>query len=360
MKIAVLGGGNGSFAAAADFTLGGHEVALYRRNQSDVDAHIASGGAISLIDGRGQRRAEIARITSDLAAALRGAELVLCPTPAFAQDDLARRVGPLLEAGQVVYLPPGSFGSYIFAKAAHAAGRSGDVAFAETGTLPWLARKQGAYTVRISGRGVRLPTGVFPLSGKTRALEVISRAFPKAIEDCGDILSGALMNAGPIIHPPLIVMNAGPLEHFDRWDIHKEGTQPAIRRVTDRLDAERMAVREAFGYGPPHFPLADHYAKRAWMYEAEAHDTLTDSGDWRERLILTEHRYMREDVRIGLSFICSMAELAGVPTPLARAFLSIGSAVCGEDFTKTGRTRATLGLDGLGKAELLALLDKGF
>ena len=69
---------------------------------------------------------------------------------------------------------------------------------------------------------------------------------------------------------------------------------------------------------------------------------------------------MREDVRIGLSFICSRAELAGVPTPLARAFLSIGSAVCGEDFMKTGRTRATLGLDGLGKAELLALLDKGF
>ena len=193
MKIAVLGGGNGSFAAAADFTLGGHEVALYRRNQSDVDAHIASGGAISLIDGRGQRRAEIALITSDLAAALRGAELVLCPTPAFAQDDLAHRVAPLLEAGQVVYLPPGSFGSYIFAKAAHAAGRSGEVAFAETGTLPWLARKQGAYTVRISGRGVRLPTGVFPLSGKTRALEVISRAFPKAIEDCGDILSGSGM-----------------------------------------------------------------------------------------------------------------------------------------------------------------------
>ena len=34
------------------------------------------------------------------------------------------------------------------------------------------------------------------------------------------------MNAGPIIHPPLIMMNAGPIEHFERWDIHKEGTQP--------------------------------------------------------------------------------------------------------------------------------------
>jgi hypothetical protein len=46
-------------------------------------------------------------------------------------------------------------------------------------------------------------------------------------------------------------MNAGPIEHFERWDIHKEGTQPAIRRVTDQLDSERIAVREALGYGAP-------------------------------------------------------------------------------------------------------------
>ena len=360
MKIAVLGGGNGSFAAAADFSLAGHEVALVRRNQADVDAHLAAGGTITVIDGKGRRPAKIASITCDLADAVRGAQLILCPTPAFAQHDLARRVAQLLEPGQVVYLPPGTFGSYVFAKAAHDAGRAKDVSFAETGTLPWLARKQGPYEVRISGRGVRLPTGVFPLTSKAHALEVIGAAFPRAIEDCGDILSGALMNAGPIIHPPLITMNAGPLEHFDRWDIHKEGTQPAIRRVTDQLDAERMAVREAFGYGAPHFPLADHYAKRKWMYEAEAHDTLTDSGDWRERIVLTQHRYMLEDTRIGLSFIISMAELAGVPTPLARSFLSIGGAIVDEDFMQTGRTRQTLGIASMSKDELQSFLAKGF
>ena len=156
MKIAVLGGGNGSFAAAADFALAGHEVALVRRDRSDVDAHLAAGATITLIDGKGRRVVPISHVTGDLAAAVRGAELILCPTPAFAQEDLARRVAPLLEPGQVVYLPPGTFGSYIFAKAAHDVGRAKDVSFAETGTLPWLARKQGPYEVRISGRGVRL------------------------------------------------------------------------------------------------------------------------------------------------------------------------------------------------------------
>jgi opine dehydrogenase len=83
--------------------------------------------------------------------------------------------------------------------------------------------------------------------------------FP-AVEDAGAALSEALMNAGLIIHPPLIVMNAGPIEHLDQFDIHKAGTQPAIRRVTNRLDEERVAAREALGCGAPHFSLRDHPA----------------------------------------------------------------------------------------------------
>ena len=111
--------------------------------------------------------------------------------------------------------------------AAHDAGNRADVSFAETGTLPWLTRKHGPFEVAITIRAKRLPVGVFPLASADHALAVIGRAFPGVIEPCGDALSGALMNAGPIIHPPLIVMNAGPIEHFERWDIHKEGTQAA-------------------------------------------------------------------------------------------------------------------------------------
>jgi opine dehydrogenase len=226
-----------------------------------------------------------------------------------------------------------------------------------------MARAQ-ARAVRGGDHGARQASAhrVFPLTRKEHALAVVSKAFPGAIEDCGDALSGALMNAGPIIHPPLIVMNAAPLEHFERWDIHREGTQPAIRRVTDALDGERIAVRAALGYGAPHFPLANHYAKAGeeWMYGRGAHDRLTDSGDWRERIVLTAHRYMLEDTRIGLSFLISVGELAGVATPLARAFAAIGGAICGEDFMATGRTLQSLGLGHLDRAGLQQFLREGF
>jgi opine dehydrogenase len=362
LKIAVLGGGNGSFAAAGDFALQGHEVSLWRRDAAQVAEHRAAGSRIVVKDSNGRHGVKLALVTTDIAEAVRGAELILCPAPAFAQADIANQLAPHLRNGQVVFLPPATFGSMIFAKAAHDAGNRANASFAETGTLPWLTRKHGPFEVAITIRAKRLPVGVFPLRNAGHALDVIGQAFPGVIEPCGDALSGALMNAGPIIHPPLIVMNAGAIEHFERWDIHKEGTQAAIRRVTDSLDAERIAVREALGYGGPHFPLAHHYASEGdiWMYGRGSHDRLTDSGDWRERIVLTEHRYMREDLRLGLSLLVSVAELAGIETPLAESFLAIGGAICGEDFMGHGRTLASLGLGGLDRGQLQTLLREGF
>ena len=169
------------------------------------------------------------------------------------------------------------------------------------------------------------------------------------------------MNAGPIIHPPLILMNAGPLEHFEAWDIHNEGTQPSIRRVTNALDAERVALREALGYGAPHFPLADHYddERDEWMYGDSSHEKLTGSGDWREKIDLTTHRYMREDIALGLTFYVSLGEWAGVDMPVAKGLLAIASAVVDEDLRVNGRSWERLGLSGLSRSELTALLRGG-
>jgi len=347
MKIAVIGGGNGAYAAAADLTAKGHEVRLWRR---DAEA-LRQSRTLTLKDADGERSVTLASASPDIGEAVRGAELVFLPDPAFTQIDNAKRLAPHLSDGQVVFLAPGTFGSWIMGQ-----GVKADVAFAETGTLPWLTRKHGPTTTAITARATRLPTGVYPARARERAFSVIKQVFP--IEPVEDALSAALMNAGPVIHPPLILMNAGPLEHFERWDIHKEGTQPSIRRVTDALDAERIAARVALGYRAPHFPLADHYRTDGdeWMYGRRVHKKLTDSKDWHEHIVLTEHRYMREDVEHGLAFLVSVCEWAGVPCPVARGLLVLGSAVVGKDLRREGRTLENLGLASLSKEQLKAKL----
>jgi opine dehydrogenase len=69
---------------------------------------------------------------------------------------------------------------------------------------------------------------------------------------------------------------------------------------------------------------------------------------------------MQEDLRLGLSLLVSVAELADIQTPLAKSFLAIGGAICGEDFMGHGRTLASLGLGGLDRSQLQTLLREGF
>ena len=356
MRITVLGGGNGSYAAAADLTSLGHEVCFWRRDRQQLQP-LMTTRRLGLNDYSGRRDVQLASVTGDIGAAVRGAELIVIPLPAFAQEPVAAALAPHLAEGQVIFLPPGTFGSYVMMRTIRRAGCTADVSFAETGTLPWLARKHGPNEVAITCRAARLPTGVFPACNRLHAFAILRAAFP-SVEPIEDALAGALMNAGPIIHPPLILMNAGPLEHFEKWDIHNEGTQPSIRRVTDALDAERIAVRQGLGYSGEHFPLSDHYNNDRWMY-GDAHNRLVDSGDWREHIVLTEHRYMTEDIHCGLAFLVSVADWAGIPAPVATGLLAVASAVCGKDLRRGNRTLEALGLAGLSRAGMTTLLARG-
>jgi len=342
VKIAVLGGGHGAYAAAADLTEQGHEVRHWRRKASELSP------IIQLVDEKGKRAVEV-KAEKDIGNAVREAELILLPGPATAQMDIARAMAPHASDGQVVFLPPGTFGSYAMAQVVKR-----KLLWAETGTLPWLARKRGPSEVAITIRAVRLPTGVYPVREQEKALAVIRKAFA-CVHPCGNALSGALMNAGPIIHPPLILMNAGPLEARSDYDIHNEGTQPAVRAVTDRLDAERIAIREALGFAAPHYPLKDHYTSDRWMY-GDAHKKLVKSGDWREPVPLREHRYMTEDVVFGLAFLVSVARWARVPAPVAEGLLALAGAILNKDLLRGERTLESLGLASLSRDELMKRL----
>lgn len=342
MRIAVLGGGHGAYAAAADLAEQGHEVRHWRRKAAELSP------VITLVDEKGSRPITV-NAAKRIEDAVGGAELILIPGPATAQMDIARAMAPHVSDGQAVFLPPGTFGSYAMAQVVKP-----KLLWAETGTLPWLARKRGPSEVAITIRAVRLPTGVFPFKKQDEAIAVIRKAF-RSVEPCGNALSGALMNAGPIIHPPLILMNAGPLEASNNYDIHSEGTQPAIRAVTDRLDLERIAVREALGFGAPHYPLKDHYTSDRWMY-GDAHKKLVKSGDWREPVPLREHRYMTEDVVFGLAFLVSVARWARVSTPIAEGLLAVAGGILGKDLTQGERTLRALGLSSLSREELFKRL----
>lgn len=336
MQVTVIGGGNGAHAAVVDQVLRGHEVRWYRRDRSTLP----SDGRLGYDGVLGEGHVSPAVLTDDLAAAVSGAELVLAPIPADLQPGLFADLLPVLEPGQAVAFTPGTGGTLI------AAARRPDVAFLETGTLPYLTRVTAPHHVSIPVVSANLPVGSEPGGGPLadEAHRRFAQAYPSAVR-LRDGLDGALANWGPVIHPPLLVHNLGAIESLgDRFDIHADGTTVTVRRTQIALDAERISLRRALDLPGYDWPLSDYYAgSETSMYPPDAKQRLLDSNLWRESLTL-EHRYLTEDIACGLVLNVSLGRMVGVPTPVGAAILQLLSVALDRDLLATGRTAASLGL----------------
>lgn len=345
MRVAVLGGSHGAYATAADLSLAGHQVRLWRRQDGDL-APVRAAGGISLVAAGRKGVARPERLTADLAEALADAEVVIIPLPATAHQDLARRLAKELSPRQIVLLTPGTFGSYVMAREISRAGGSQPLAFAETGTLPYLARKTGPAEVTAPVRAANLPTGVFPAARATEALARLRELFP-SVRACRDALDVALTNAGTVIHPPLVLLNAGAID-AGRFDIHASGTTPSVRRLIDAADAERVETRQQLGYPAPHYEQATYYD-----------ETRAASGLWSE-ILTFDHRYVTEDAALGLPLYESAGRLANVETPAMSGLLSVFGVLLGRDLRAEGRGLDRLGFGELTLREIRSLLEEGW
>jgi opine dehydrogenase len=233
-------------------------------------------------------------------------------------------------------------------------------AVAETATLPYLTRKSGPAAVRVAVRATNLPVGVFPAARTGEALARIAALYGAA-RPCVDVLDAALANAGPVIHPPLVLLNAGAIDG-GRFDVHVAGTTPTVRRLIDAVDAERVAAREGWGYRPPHYELATYYDDaRAGegFYGAGARARVAESGIFDEALGLG-HRYVTEDVALGLALFESAARTAGVDTPAISGLLQVFGVLLGRRLGGDGRALERLGLGDFSLREIRAFLREGW
>jgi opine dehydrogenase len=359
VRVAVLGGSNGGYATAADLALAGHRVRLWRRDAAALAA-LGPEPAITLRGDGAEGVARLERATGELGDALDGAEVVVVPLPATGHEDVAPRLGRHLTGGEVVLLTPGTLGSYVMAREIARAGGRLPLAFAETGTLPYLARKTGPAEVAAPVRAANLPVGVFPAARSEAALARVRALFPAA-RPCADALDAALTNAGTVIHPPLVLLNAGAIDR-GRFDIHAAGTTESPRRVIDAVDAERVATRAGWGYPAPHYELATYYdeARAAeGLYGAGARAKLTASGLWDE-VVTYEHRYVTEDVALGLPLFESAARAAGTASDAISGLLLAFGALLGRRLTGQGRALERLGLGDRSRREIRAFLQEGW
>jgi opine dehydrogenase len=355
-RITVLGGGNTAFSMAAKLALDGHEVLLWEH--PDFAQSIEPIRETLTIHLEGASRmgpAKLAGVTTDPKRALEWSETLVCSVPSYAHGPFIDQLAPYLRPGHLLALLPGNLGTLAFAHALQTAGAVGTV-LAESDTAPYVCRKTAPDRAVIWGTVSALGIGVFPASQIAEALPVLRELFSGATP-YQHVLETGLSALNPIVHPPGVLLNAGRVER-SRGDFYfyEEGVTPAVARVIEALDAERLAVGSA--YGLTLTPVAEAFHKAGFGPEGDLWSVINGS-----RMLTALRapgaigtRWLTEDVPYGLATWAELGDAVDVDTPLIDALIALTSAVLGVDCRAGRRSLADLGIASLPVDKLVEYL----
>jgi len=359
--IAIIGAGHGGCAAAAYLTQRGFDIHLYSRSRSTIDPLSAIGG-VEYEGALGQGFAPLSPITNDVADAVAGADLILITVPTHAHEDTARVLAPHIRPEQLVMAAPGHTLLLIPDTIRKAGGRLG--LYCDSSSLPFICRKSAPQRINITRTAQILYFAAFPGKELDVVASMVHAVFPH-IEPRPSLLHTVFPYTNAIHHPPALLLNVGRVESTGGDYCHYyDGITPAVGRLIDALDRERIAVAAALGVTIeplPQFFFRMGYTNAAGRDGATAYHVFHNSepNRWIKAPAAIDHRFFNEDVPYGLVAISELGQLAGVPTPGADAVIEIASVVAGRSYRKEGLTRERMGIAGMTVAELTKLLATG-
>ena len=360
--IAVLGGGNGAHALAADAALQGYRVRMYE--DPAFEEHFRptrEAGKIELIAPHRSGVASLDCATHDMAEALEGVSLINIVTPTGGHPPMFDRLVPLLKPGHKVIVWAGRFGGMRLAKRILDAGKADEgVAVAETNTLPYGTRLTGPARVTVFYPAVRIFVGTIPAAGSQALTEEIKGFCPIALP-AWDILSAAFRNGAIVVYPAGALLNAGRVERSGgEFFMFREGITPAVARVIRALYGELEAVGEALGLDVERYP-EEAFDPPHSIEKEEFSDPSGSSAPLNNLKgpVSIPTRYLYENLRDALAVVAELGRVAGVPTPGCEAMVRLGGMLTGEDFWAGRQGLETMGLDGLDAEGIRERLARG-
>lgn len=358
-KIAVLGGGNGAHAMAADMALWGFEVALAELPAFAGRLRKLLRTRTIQLDGVGRTgKAKLALATTDVGAAVAGAEIVNLVMPAMGQEPFLEAALPHLRRGQVVILWPGNSGSLLAYRMLRRARKRG-IVIAETNTLPYGCRLVARAHVEIRIRAPQVHIAAMPACDSRKVRRAAERMYPGLMKPLGSVLAVALSNPNPLVHPVGALLNVGRIEHT-RGDfyLYKEGITESVCRTIHSLHEETKLLARRLGTRLISYPERAFFGYGSIMCDYFGDRSRKEASRFRGPASL-EDRYVTEDVPYGLATFSLLARQLGVDMPLTRAVVELASSASGHDFWKEARTPRHLGIAGMSARQLGRYLKTG-
>lgn len=371
MRVAVIGWSplDVGPALAADLALAGHEVhfAPWPGDETRVEA-LRSLGGLKVLGGTGETisggegRAPVSSLGTDIAAAVRGAEVVMvdCHPPEL--ETRMPALIPHLAPGQVVHVNShGYFPVLRLRPMLEAAGKTGILVTESTSPVIAAGVKDGLVTPHVLRR--HMDTATFPGTAIDEALPRL-RALYRGFDPAPSVLQTSLESMNLMGHAGLALVNVGAFDRAEAegrgFSFYTRGNTRSAGILTEAFGAERNAVCRAYG-------IRENTARERLIYLYDSHgDTHQEAvancaflqnlgelpaGVWR--------RWLAIDVPLAIVPAVRLGEAAGVPTPILRGLADIFGALLGFDPWRTGLSLESLGLAGMTPAEIARFTREG-
>jgi len=357
-SVTILGAGHGGLALAAHLARQGHRVSLWNRSPERLAAVRERGGIRLSTPTSSDRHAPIAVATSNMAAALAGARLVLVAVPASGHHEVARECAPHLRDGQAVLLLPGrTGGSLEFRRALDTADCRARILLGEANTFPLASRTIAPASAVVFGIKHEIAAAALP-AVRTSALLGAFRPLLPMLRPVRSVLHTGFANLGALLHPVITLLNAGRILRGDSFDFYAEGVTPAVADVLQAADRERLRIARAYGVAVPSLPawIGQTYGHHADTVHAAVSDNPGYTGIKAPTTVV--HRYLLEDVPTGLIPLVELGRAAGLYTPTLEELIERASRLLGDDAWQQARTLDALGLDELDTTEIRACVER--
>ena len=348
--VAVIGAGNVGCALAADLGLRGVGVRLFNRSPGRLAA-IRDAGGIT-VTGEIEGFAPLSLVTGSLEQAVDGAAVVAVTVPTASLPAYAAALARATAGEQLIWLNPGHSGGALYLAAELArAGRGGGRTICQLTTASHISRLTGPATVRVFLRS-RASVAALPASHLEECHRRLDALLPGQFGRAESVVEADLANLNAILHPPAMVCNAGWIEATaGKFGFYAEGSGPAVARVMDAVDHERLALARALGVRA--VPFAELFHQLGFTtgqglpgggaYHAIQRSELIRPIQSPPQL---DHRYLHEDVGWGLVPWMHLAAAAASPAPTITALTHLAGVINGIDYPRAGLTLERMGLAG--------------
>jgi len=302
-------------------------------------------------------------LTSDISEAVDQVQIAMLVVPGFAHETFMEACLPHFPKRQIILNWTSYWSSLRFYPRARKIGRS-DLVLAEASILPYMTEKEPDGSVFVRAIKEALWVAALPASNTGIVMNIMKQLYPQAV-GVENVLWTSLNNLNVPFHVVTAIMNAAHWEHTTGdFDFFGYGVTPAVGRVADAIDTERLAVAKALGVEAFSIPtlMKRVYAKYGSSGETtyEALHTLKSHATWHPRVGLMNYGDIQEDVPFGLVPLSSFGDQFDIQTPTIDSMIHIASVAVQKDFRKIGVDVKKLGVRGMSKSQILRYVTRGF